>query len=309
QGQRDLPRNTTLDKVEVLEFDMLLYDCDVVIVGEEQFPELKYDSLSGGVNNQNFFDMFVSGKQNTSSLDDDENGPSDDAGEVPTFDSSNRADVDNLDIVTTKKTSRVSKLPEKLNDYVLDDRVKYGLNRFANHTKLSADNCCFISNLNKTVKSSFYNDAIKNANWVQAINNEMEALYLNNTWVHTDLPANRKAIGCALRVLKYLKSAPGAGIVYTKFIIRSINAYADLDWAKCKMTRRSVLDLDWAKCKMTRRSVSEYRSMASATCEVMLIVKILKDLNVENVIHVSLFCDNNSVIHITDNPVCLFDKG
>ncbi|GJS84944.1 hypothetical protein Tco_0751485 [Tanacetum coccineum] len=53
----------------------------------------------------------------------------------------------------------------------------------------------------------------------------------------------------ALRVLKYLKSAPGACIVYTKSSIRSINAYADSDWAKCKMMRRSDIPVMHEKTK------------------------------------------------------------
>ncbi|GKC28809.1 ribonuclease H-like domain-containing protein, partial [Tanacetum coccineum] len=114
---------------------------------------------------------------------------------VPTFDSSNRTDDESSGVANTRRSSRVSKFPEKLNDFVLDNKVKYALNRYANHTKLSADNCCFISNLNKSVEPISYNEAIKDINWVQAMNNEMEALYLNNTWVLTDLPINRKAIG------------------------------------------------------------------------------------------------------------------
>ncbi|GJW62254.1 ribonuclease H-like domain-containing protein [Tanacetum coccineum] len=55
--------------------------------------------------------------------------------------------------------------------------------------------------------------------------------------VHSPLQSHFEA---ALRVLRYLKSAPGAGIVYTKSSIKYVSAYADSDWAKCKMTRRSV---------------------------------------------------------------------
>ncbi|GJQ98130.1 ribonuclease H-like domain-containing protein [Tanacetum coccineum] len=89
---------------------------------------------------------------------------------VPTYNSSNRTDDDN-------------------------PVFKYGLNKYANHTKLSADNSCFISNLNKTAEPTCYDEIVKDINWVQAMNNEMEALYLNNTWILTKLQINRKAIG------------------------------------------------------------------------------------------------------------------
>ncbi|GJX25725.1 putative RNA-directed DNA polymerase [Tanacetum coccineum] len=520
---------------------------------------------------------------------------------VPTYNSSNRTDDDNPVCVNSRRSSRVSKLPEKLNDYVLDKKVKYGLNKYANHTKLSANNSCFISNLNKTVEPTCYDEAVKDINWVQAMNNEMEALYLNNTWILTELPINRKAIGskwvykikyksdgeverykarvvakgfgqkegvdyeeifspvvkmstvrcfinmavqkswnifqmdvnnaflygdltedvymipppgffyknekrvcklvkslyglkqaprqwnkklvetlteagflqskndhslfvknkngiflallvyvddiiitrnnndeiskfksflnqkfkikdlgelkfflgievlkirnglclnqrkyciellheygllackpvatpmpengilahketekdkllknitsyqklvgkliylcntrpdiaysvhclsqhmhsplqshfeAALRVLRYLKSAPGAGIIYTKSATSSISAYADSDWAKCKMTRRSVSGycvfvcgglVSWKSKKQATLSRSsaeaEYRSMASVVCEVMWIVKVLKDLNFSSNIPAVLFCDNSSAIQIAANPV------
>ncbi|GKF97651.1 ribonuclease H-like domain-containing protein [Tanacetum coccineum] len=48
---------------------------------------------------------------------------------------------------------------------------------------------------------------------------------------------------------------------------------------------------------------AEYRSMASATCEIMWIVKVMKDLNVENLIPANLYCDNKLAIQIATNPV------
>ncbi|GKC64214.1 ribonuclease H-like domain-containing protein [Tanacetum coccineum] len=78
---------------------------------------------------------------------------------VPTIDSSNRTELDSLEVVSTRRSSRMSKLPEKLNDF-----------------------------------PTCYNEAVKDINWVQAMNNEMEALYLNNTWILADLLKNRKVI-------------------------------------------------------------------------------------------------------------------
>ncbi|GJY67437.1 ribonuclease H-like domain-containing protein [Tanacetum coccineum] len=459
---------------------------------------------------------------------------------VPTYDSSNRTDDDNPVCVNTRRSSRVSKLPDKLNDFVLDNKVNYVLNKYANHNKLSTDNSCFFSNLNKTVEPTCYNEAVKDINLVQAVNNEMKALYLNNTWTLTELPINRKAIGskwvykikyksdgeverykarvvakgfgqkegvdyeeifspvvkmstaprqwnkklvetltkagfwqskndhslfvknkdgiflallvyaddiiitgnnndeiskfktflnqkfkikdlgelknfpgievlkiknglclnqrkyciellheygilackpvatpmlengilshketendkllknitsyqkivgkliylcntrpdiafsvyylsqhmhsplqsyfkAALRVLRYLKSAPGTGIIYTKSSTSSISAYADSDWAKCKMTRRSISGycvfvcgglVSWKSKKQATLSRSfteaEYISMAFAVCEVMWIVKILKDLKFSSNIPAILFCDNSSAIQIAANPV------
>ncbi|GKC55974.1 hypothetical protein Tco_1083572 [Tanacetum coccineum] len=48
---------------------------------------------------------------------------------------------------------------------------------------------------------------------------------------------------------------------------------------------------------------AEYRALASVTSEVIWILKILKDLQCENLLPVKLFCDSNSAIKIAVNPV------
>ncbi|GJY71935.1 ribonuclease H-like domain-containing protein [Tanacetum coccineum] len=47
----------------------------------------------------------------------------------------------------------------------------------------------------QSVEPSTYYEALKDRNWVDAINAEIEALNRNNTWIVTDLPIGRKPIG------------------------------------------------------------------------------------------------------------------
>ncbi|GKB53670.1 VIER F-box protein 2, partial [Tanacetum coccineum] len=94
-----------------------------------------------------------------------------------------------------RKSSRTSKLSTKLSNFVLDDKVKYGINKHVNYSNLSKEDYYFSTNLNKTLKPSSYHEACTNKDWVATMNTKMEALNRNNTWVITDLPPNRK-LGC-----------------------------------------------------------------------------------------------------------------
>ncbi|GJW23142.1 ribonuclease H-like domain-containing protein [Tanacetum coccineum] len=96
-----------------------------------------------------------------------------------------------IEEVNLRKSFRASKLLAKLNDYVLDNKVKYGLNRFTNHSVLNFENSVFVSNLNKSYEPSSYEEASKDLNWINAMNNEMQALYENDTWELVDLPLEK----------------------------------------------------------------------------------------------------------------------
>nr|GEV68538.1 ribonuclease H-like domain-containing protein [Tanacetum cinerariifolium] len=102
---------------------------------------------------------------------------------------------ENTKEVNLIKSSRTTKLPAKFNEYVLDNKVKYGLNRYANHTHLDSQSRYFIYNLNKTLEPSSFEEASKDPNWICATNDEMNALYENDTWYLVDLPSGTKPIG------------------------------------------------------------------------------------------------------------------
>ncbi|GKA74192.1 ribonuclease H-like domain-containing protein, partial [Tanacetum coccineum] len=82
-----------------------------------------------------------------------------------------------------------------------------------------------------------------------------------------------------------LKNAPGTSVQLYKGKSLSLYAYSDADWAKCPKTRKSV-------------SESEYRCLASTTCELIWVVKILKDLEVNGLLPAYLYCDSISAISI-----------
>ncbi|KAF5815624.1 putative RNA-directed DNA polymerase [Helianthus annuus] len=120
----------------------------------------------------------------------------------------------------------------------------------------------------------------------------------------------------ALRLLRYLKSSPGKGIMFKKSADFSLTCYADSDWAKCLVSRKSVTGfcvflgsnlISWKSKKQSTVSRSsgeaEYRSMCSATCELIWLVNILSELQINCKLPIQLFCDSNAAISIAANPV------
>ncbi|KAK1408324.1 hypothetical protein QVD17_39996 [Tagetes erecta] len=131
----------------------------------------------------------------------------------PHSDSSNTYEVDNADkninidenvspegfhdpSAPLRKSSRNTSLPKNLNDFIIEGKVKYGFEKVVNYSKLSKENHCFATSLNKSVEPRSTKEALQDVNWVTAMNKEMEALNRNNTWELVDLPPDRKPIGC-----------------------------------------------------------------------------------------------------------------
>lgn len=120
----------------------------------------------------------------------------------------------------------------------------------------------------------------------------------------------------ATKLVRYLKAAPGQGLLLSADSSLHLQAFCDADWGTCPMTRRSISGycvmlgkslLSW-KCKkqttVSRSSAeAEYRSMANATCEVTWLLALLKDFGITNLTPVPLYCDNTSALHIVDNPI------
>nr|GEW03139.1 ribonuclease H-like domain-containing protein [Tanacetum cinerariifolium] len=94
----------------------------------------------------------------------------------------------------------------------------------------------------------------------------------------------RRLIDAALRVLRYLKGFIGSGIQINKTGNLKLRAYVDSDWARSS-------------------AKEEYRSMASATCEVIWLSNLLGDMGVKNLLPVVMYCDNSSALQIAANPV------
>ena len=118
------------------------------------------------------------------------------------------------------------------------------------------------------------------------------------------------------RILKYLKNAPGKGLLFSKSHELEVMGYTDADWAGDQTNRRSALGyftfvggnlVTWRskKQKVVARSSAEaeYRGMAHGVCELLWIRNVLKDLRIKYREPMDLHCDNKAAIEIAHNPV------
>lgn len=107
----------------------------------------------------------------------------------------NNVRVDIEQPTVPRKSVRIPKLSKRLDGFVLESKVKYGLDRVVNYSHLKPEIKCFISSLHKSVETKTFLEAIKNQKWVNAMNLEFKALNLNGTWDIVDLPKGRTPIG------------------------------------------------------------------------------------------------------------------
>ncbi|XP_071714361.1 uncharacterized protein [Rutidosis leptorrhynchoides] len=94
-----------------------------------------------------------------------------------------------------KRSSRKSTLPPIFGDYVIDNKVRYDLNKVVDYSKLTVDNMCFVNSQDKISEPNTYWEACKDPkdpNWIEAMNLEIEALHKNGSWI---MSAHRKVIG------------------------------------------------------------------------------------------------------------------
>ncbi|GJR23762.1 ribonuclease H-like domain-containing protein [Tanacetum coccineum] len=81
-----------------------------------------------------------------------------------------------------RRSSRVSVFPRNYNDFVVESKVKYGLEKFVGYANLDDENLCFVTELNKSHEPKTFLEASRYPHWADAMNKEMEALLRNDTW-------------------------------------------------------------------------------------------------------------------------------
>jgi hypothetical protein len=118
------------------------------------------------------------------------------------------------------------------------------------------------------------------------------------------------------RILRYLKSCPGKGLLYTRQGNLHVECYTDADWAGSLDDRRSTSGycvfvggnlVAWRSKKQSvvARSTAEaeFRAMAHGVCELLWVQILLTELQLFKSKPLMLYCDNKAAIDIANNPI------
>ncbi|KAK8948413.1 hypothetical protein KSP39_PZI005292 [Platanthera zijinensis] len=123
-------------------------------------------------------------------------------------------------------------------------------------------------------------------------------------------------LDAAHRILRYLKTSPGRGILFTPNADMKIEGYTDADWGGSIEDRRSTSWyclfvsenlVTWRSKKQSvvSRSSAEakFRAMTHGNCEGLWIHSLMYDLGLSESSPIRLYCDNKAAISIANNPV------
>ena len=119
-----------------------------------------------------------------------------------------------------------------------------------------------------------------------------------------------------LKILRYLKSSFGKGLLFSKNHHLQVETYTDTDWAGSVSDRRFTSRyctfvggnlVTWRNKKQSvvaRSSAeAEFKAMAQGICELIWVKTLLKELRVAQTNTMKLYCDNKAAINIAHNPV------
>lgn len=114
----------------------------------------------------------------------------------------------------------------------------------------------------------------------------------------------------------YVYHTAGQGIILHAAYSLSLQAFSDFNWGTCIDTRRFVIGylLLFGKSPISSKSKNqsivsksssevEYRAMSSVAFEITWTVRLLEELGISDLRHVTLHCDNQSALNISHNPV------
>ncbi|KAK0585152.1 hypothetical protein LWI29_024002 [Acer saccharum] len=139
------------------------------------------------------------------------------------------------------------------------------------------------------------------------------AVSVVSQFMHAPTESHMNAV---LRILRYLKGAPGKGLIFSRHEHLGIEGYTDADWAGNASDRRSTSGyftfvgdnlVTWRSKKQTVVSRSsaeaEFRGIAQGITELLWLKNLLGDLGFHPKDSMKLYCDNKASAQIANNPI------
>ncbi|RVW42603.1 Retrovirus-related Pol polyprotein from transposon TNT 1-94 [Vitis vinifera] len=119
-----------------------------------------------------------------------------------------------------------------------------------------------------------------------------------------------------IRILRYLKSSPRKGLMFSKNDHVRVDGYTDADWARNISDRKSTSGyftfiggnlVTWKSKKQKVVALSsaeaEFRGMAKGLCELLWLKRLLTEIGFAPKFEMNIFCDNKAAIDISHNLV------
>jgi hypothetical protein len=108
--------------------------------------------------------------------------------------------------------------------------IPYDISAFLSYQNLSSTHKMFSLSVSSIVEPKYYHQAVKHAEWREAMHNEIKALELNNTWSIVDLPPSKQAIGCKWVYKVKLKSDGTIERHKARLVAKGYNQCEGLDY-------------------------------------------------------------------------------
>ena len=114
----------------------------------------------------------------------------------------------------------------------------------------------------------------------------------------------------AMRIVRFLKSTAGQGIIFRSHTDLTLTVYCDSDWGDCPLSRRSLIayvsllggsPISWKTKKQD--TVAHFSAESEYRAEILSLRQLLEELGFPQTQLIRLFCDSQAAIHIASNLV------
>lgn len=148
------------------------------------------------------------------------------------------------------------------------------------------------------------------------VNTRPSICFIVNTLSQFMVDKKRVHWTTARHILRYMRGIVGYGLKYTRGDDVRLNGFTDADWASSSIDRKSTSGycfsvgsrmISW--CSMKQKSVAlssaeaKYMATNTDTWEAILLIKLLMSLFRKRMEATSIFCDHQSCIKLSENPI------